>query len=267
MTQAKTDLSAALGELLVLQAYRVALILGWQDVRQAYRRSALGAWWITGGVAIQILTMGIVFSLIYKIEFREFLPFLSIGIVSWTFISYILNETCLSFINGEGIIKQMKFPLVMHVARVVWKNTIALGHNAIIIPVVFLICQQSVNANIFLGIPALILFFLNLSWMGFILAILTARYRDLLPIVNSMTSILLYVTPVMWLPTLIPTGLPSLLMGFNPFYHLIQIVRLPLLGMQPTLTNWAVLSVSCIIGWCMTIVLLSKTRNKITYWI
>ena len=67
--------------------FRIGLTLGWQDVRQSYRRSALGQLWITIGMAVTITTIGLVFGLIFGTPMQIFLPYLASGIIMWGLVS------------------------------------------------------------------------------------------------------------------------------------------------------------------------------------
>ncbi len=247
---------------------RLAAMLGWQDVRQAYRRSVVGPFWITGGMAIQIATMGVVFSLIFKSDIQNYLPFLSSSIIIWGFMSSVISEGCLSYIAGEAIIKQLNIPLYVYVLRVVWKNIITFGHNLIILPLVFLATWQGVSWQIVFVIPGLLILIVNLTWLATLLGALSSRFRDLPPIITSLLTVAFYLTPVMWYPTLIGNNqLAHLLLGLNPFYHLLQIVRLPLLGEAPTIENW-ILSLSfALFGWLVTNILMRRIQKKIAYWV
>lgn len=243
-------------------------MLGWQDLRQAYRRSVVGPLWITAGMAVQVLTMGIVFGMIFKSELTEYLPFLSVSVVVWGLIASTLNEGCLSFISGEAIIKQLKLPLMTHVIRVAWKNLLMFGHNLIIIPIVLFAVGHTISWSAFLVIPGLMILILNLVWISLVLGVVSARYRDIPPIVTSILTIAFYVTPVMWFPSLIEnSGVSHLLLGLNPFYHLLQIVRLPLLGSSPTLENWILAIVFALVGWLVTLQILKRYRAQIPYWV
>lgn len=247
---------------------RLATMLGWQDVRQAYRRSAVGPFWITGGMAVQIATMGLVFGLIFKTNTHDYLPFLSVSIIVWGYIANSLTEGCYSFIAGEAIIKQLNIPLGTHVLRVVWKNLIALGHNFVILPFVFIAFWHSVSPVAFLAIPGLILLTINLAWITAIVGIFSARFRDLPPIVVSLVTVAFYLTPIMWYPSLIGDNqLAHMLLGFNPLYHLVQIVRLPLLGDFPTVENWLASAALAICGFGLTLYVIGKVKNKIAYWV
>lgn len=242
-------------------------MLGWQDVRQAYRRSALGAFWITGGMAVQIGAMGLVFAVIFKTPMQEYLPFLATSIIVWGYISAVVNDGCQAFISSEGIIKQLKIPMYVYVVRVVWKQFITFAHNIVIVPLVFLAVLRGVDWDVFLFLPGLILASANLAWMAFLLAMLSARYRDIPQVIASVVTILYFVTPVMWQPNLIPSGTAHLLLGLNPMYHLLQIMRQPLLGIAPTMENWALTTIFALFGWGAVALALRKFQNQIAYWV
>jgi lipopolysaccharide transport system permease protein len=247
---------------------RLSGMLGWQDVRQAYRRSAIGPFWITAGMAVQIATMGVVFGLIFKTDLTQYLPFLAVSIILWGFISSVLNDGCTSFITAEAIIKQLNISMLTHVLRVIWKNMLTLGHNLVILPVVFLAMWQGVGWEIALFIPGCVILLANLTWMVLLLGMVSARFRDMPPIVNSLLTIAFYVTPVMWFPSLIgDNALAHLMLGLNPFYHLLQLVRLPLLGGFPTLENWGLSILLAVIGWIFAFLMFKKFRAQIAYWV
>src|SRR3546814_9209460 len=63
--------------------YTLVGMLGWQDVRQRYRRSALGPFWLTISMGVMIATIGVVFGSIFKTPMVEFFPFLSLGLILW----------------------------------------------------------------------------------------------------------------------------------------------------------------------------------------
>ncbi|MFM1786055.1 MAG: hypothetical protein RL228_5, partial [Actinomycetota bacterium] len=197
-----------------------------------------------------------------------YLPFLATSIIIWGLMSSVISEGCQSFIAGESIIKQLSIPLYVHVLRVVWKNIITFGHNLVILPLAFLVIWHGVSWQVILVLPGLAILIINLTWLATVLGALSARYRDLPPIVASLLTVTFYVTPVMWYPTLIGNNqLAHLLLGLNPFYHLLQIVRLPILGQLPTFENWALSIVFAISGLIITRLLMTRVQKKIAYWV
>lgn len=247
--------------------FRIAFLLGWQDLRQAYRRSALGQFWLTIAMAIQIATMGVVFGLIFRTPLHTYLPYLAVSIIIWNFISNSINEGTLSLINSEGLIKQLPLSLFVYEFRSIWKQLIAFAHNFVLLPIVLIAFGVEINWGIFLFIPGLILLAANLTWVVFFLSTLSARFRDIPPIVGAVLTIAFYVTPVLWEPTQIPGGLASLLFEINPFFHFLQIVRLPLLGEFPTTLDWTFTLVTATVGLSAALALRNYFQRKVPFWV
>jgi lipopolysaccharide transport system permease protein len=245
----------------------VAGMLGWHDIRQAYRRSAIGQFWITLGMAVQITAMGIVFGSIFGAQGDDYVPFLAISIVIWTFMTETLKDGARAFISAESLIKQLPLDPAVHVLRVIWKNLVTFGHNFVLLPFVLIIFAVQLNASIFLFLPALILLIGNLIWMVALIGLASARFRDLPLIVASVLTIAFFVTPVMWFPELLPPQTAHFLLGYNPLYHLLQIVRLPLLGGVPTSANWLLSGAFLAFGVALTIWAYSKFSKKIPFWL
>jgi ABC-type polysaccharide/polyol phosphate export permease len=249
------------------RTFSLALMLAWEDVRQAYRRSAIGPFWITASMVIQITAMGLVFGIIFKTPLHDYLPYLASSIILWTIIATSVTDGCMSFISGEAMIKQLNISLFVHSFRVVFRNLITLAHNFVIIPLVFLAMWHPIGWQVILFVPGILIVLLNLSWMTVILGMISARFRDVPQIVSSMLTIVYFVTPIMWQPSLVPPAAGHWLLGLNPFYHLLQVMRLPFLSVAPTLENWTLSIALAAVGWAGTMLAFRKFGNQIAYWV
>ena len=262
-----TILIALLDIVKALKAFRLASMLGWQDVRQRYQRSTLGPFWLTITMGVMVVTIGVVFGQIFKSPMDQFLPFLAAGLIFWGFISLVITEGCMSFIAAEGIIKQLPIPLFLHVLRMVWRNFVILGHNIIIFPVILLFLGKPLTLVALIAIPGLMLLLINLTWVALLLAVVCARYRDLPQIIASLLQISFYLTPVIWQPSLLPKRASFYLLDLNPAFHLLEIVRAPLLGSPPSAMNWSVSMGLALVGWGLTIAVYGIYKRRIAYWL
>ncbi|WP_033063833.1 ABC transporter permease [Pseudomonas sp. GM18] len=250
-----------------VKRYPLVGMLGWQDIRQRYRRSAVGPFWLTISMGAMIGTIGIVFGQLFNAPIKDFFPFLAAGMILWSFISTSVLEGCTSLIAAENIIKQLPIPLFVHILRTLWRNTLILGHNIIIFPLVLLAVQKPVGLEALLSIPGFALLVLNLAWLSLILSILCARYRDLTQIIGSVLQIVFYLTPIIWLPNQLPGRSNVYLLDFNPIYHLMQIVRAPLLGQEVSSISWWLSGGMALLGWCMAIMFYGRYKHRIAYWL
>ncbi len=240
-------------------------MLGWHDIRKRYRRSVLGPFWLTMSMAVMVASLGYVYGSLFHFDLESYLPYLALSLALWNFVAASLNEGCGSFQEFDSLIKHVRMPLSVHALRVVWRNLIILGHNAVIFLVMALWLELNPGINGLLAIPGLGLLMLNAVWVALLLGMICARFRDVQPIVASVVQLLFFVTPVMWKPELIAER--HLMVALNPVYYLLEIVRGPLLGMTPGLGSWAAALGVTVVGWTVTFAAYVRFRKRIAYWL
>ena len=140
-----------------LRQLYLPLYLARADIRQRYRRSTLGPFWITISTGIMVATMGIIFGQVFKAPMAELLPFLAAGLVIWSFISSTLTEATEVFVGAQAIIRQLPIPLFVHVVRLLAKNFYIFLHNIVIFFLVLLYFHESLGLVSLLSILGLIL--------------------------------------------------------------------------------------------------------------
>jgi ABC-type polysaccharide/polyol phosphate export permease len=249
-----------------VRSYNVWGMLGWQDIKQRYRRSVLGPFWLTLSTAGMVVALGFVYAAIFRMPLQHYLPFLAIGLVLWTLISSVITEGCQAFISAEAMIKQMRLPFTAHACRTVWRNIIIMGHNFIIVLlvlVVFGIVPSPLMLTLL--IAALAILVLNGLWAALSLGLICARYRDVPPIVGTLLQVLFFLTPILWHPSLLPGR--QRIVDWNPLHHFFEVTRAPLLGELPSPISWAVVVAVTLLGSLCTFMLFRKYRGRIAYWV
>jgi lipopolysaccharide transport system permease protein len=240
-------------------------LLGWYDIKQQYRRSLIGPLWITLSTGVMVCAIGYMFSTIFKSPINEFLPYFAAGQTVWLFISTQINKSCTTFTQYQSVIKQMSVPLSVHIMRNLWSNLILFGHNFIIIIIVLLIYHK-ISWMIFLAIPAFMLIILLLFLISIMLGIICTRFRDITQIVAVFIQLIFFFTPILWMKKVLP-GRNSWVTDCNPFYHIIEIVRAPLLGVAPSGILWAYMLAYIAIAAVMALFFLKKFRHRVSYWL
>ena len=255
--------------LLGFKNYRLWTFLGWQDIRQRYRRSILGPFWITLSTGVTVLIMSLLYGRLFHMPMDVFAPFLSAGMIIWAFMLTLVNEGCSSFMAADGMIKQVRLPLSLHVMRVIWRNFIIFLHNIVILVPVWFVFGKTVSVfNLLVAILGLLLIAVNALWSGMLLGALCARYRDIPPIVGTFMQAAFFITPIMWLPSILQSrGIANWLVVFNPFYHLVQVIRAPLLGEAFPVASFASVTVISVVGMTVAIAFLGLYKKSIPYWL
>jgi lipopolysaccharide transport system permease protein len=103
--------------------------------------------------------------------------------------------------------------------------------------------------------------------MALLLGVFCTRYRDVPQIIANLLQVFFYLSPIIWMPQLLPTRASIYVLDANPFYHLIEIVRAPLIGLLPSALNWKVCIASAMAGWFFTILFYGRFRSRIAYWL
>ena len=243
------------------------LMLGWQDIKQRYRRSKLGPFWLTISMGVMITMIGIIFGQALQVPMNDYLPFVASGIIFWNFISSGINEGSISFINSAGMIRQLALPLTTYPLRVLWRNIVVLAHNIAILPLVLVVVGRAINVNILWIIPGFMLLVINIFWISIFSGICCTRFRDLPPIIGSLLQVFFYLTPIIWMPDSVNGRVSAWIVSTNPVFHLLELVRAPILGYCPSLVSWMVVLCLAIFGLIITLIFFGKYKKRIAYWI
>jgi ABC-type polysaccharide/polyol phosphate export permease len=257
---ARRDVSVGLTD------WRVWLLLGMNDIRQRYRRSRLGQFWITLAMAIQIGTLGFLYSYLFHLPVAQYLPYLGTSFVIWGLLSSIILESCSVFIAAEGYLRQVPMPKSIYVHRMLVRNVVTFLHNLVIIPPLYLFFHVPVGATQLLALAGILVLLLNGIWVGLFLGTLCARFRDMPQIMVSLVQIAFYLTPVMYRRVQLPAKW-QWLFALNPFQSFLDIVREPMLGSPPPLIAWEISGLITIVGFAVTAVFFSRFRARIVYWL
>ncbi|RUP29391.1 MAG: hypothetical protein EKK45_10850 [Curvibacter sp.] len=249
-----------------LRIWRFWVHLGWEDVARQYRRSILGPIWITLNTGLFIFVFGLIGAQLFKSGVHEYLPYLCVGHVVFTYISLLINEGCQVFMQAEPYLKQAPFPKFAFIFRVVWRNVLLFAHN---FPVVILVIGfTSGLGQIRLGwllLGALALVYCSTLAVA-ILGLIAARFRDVPMIVTSVMQIAFFVTPVMWRPEQL-TDRAQLAARLNPLAAILELIRAPMLGAMPSMAALGLVLVTLFVLSVLCLVLYVLGRRRIVYWI
>lgn len=256
---ARTDMREGLALL------RLATILGWLDIKLRYRGSLLGPLWLTLSTMIMVAALGFLYSTLFHMELRDYLPFLALSLTLWGYIGTLVGDACLCFTSADGIIRSVRLPLSMHAWRCVVRNVLVLAHNIIVIVGVYAFFSIWPGRVAALAIPGAVVWLVDSIAVCLLLGAVCARFRDVPQIIGSVMQIAFFVSAIMWTPDQI--GGEKLWLRLNPFFALTELVRAPLLGHLPSPITyasgigWSV--ILCVGAWAV----FTRTRGRIAFWV
>src|SRR5665213_4631482 len=71
--------------------------LAWLDIRQRYRRSVIGPFWITISTCAMILGLGLLYAGLFRQRSNVYLPYIAAGLIVWTLTSALIVDSCATF--------------------------------------------------------------------------------------------------------------------------------------------------------------------------
>jgi lipopolysaccharide transport system permease protein len=247
-----------------MRLWRLALTLGWLDIKLKYRGSLLGPFWLTISTGIMVAAMGGLYSILFHMDLRTYLPFLALSLVLWNSMGGLVTEACATFTQAEGTIRSVRMPFFVHAIRTVVRSFISFLHNLPVIVVVFAIFHVWPGFVAAQGLVGLVLWSVDAFAACALLGAFCARFRDVPPIVGSVMQIAFFVTPVVWRPEQL--GARGWWLPYNPFDALLEMVRAPLLGQVASWQVWGLAfgysAVFCALAWFG----FAHVRNRLTYW-
>jgi ABC-type polysaccharide/polyol phosphate export permease len=191
------------------------------ELKSRYRNTWAGLLWVILNPLIMFGVHSLIFKIILKIEIEQYFVFLLGGLIPWIFISSTLMMTVNSFITHREVLLSFQIsPLSILAAKVI-DNFINF-----ILPflILFLILSfsQSFNMTGVMLLPlAMIPLFISTFYLSLLIATLQVHFRDTQYILNFVTSIFYFLTPIFYPAEMVPESLKFLLY-VNPFYKLIS---------------------------------------------
>ena len=101
--------------------------------------------------------------------------------------------------------------------------------------------------------------------------IISTRFRDVAPLVDSLVQLCFYMTPIVWTThTLYANETMSQrarLAEINPLYHYLEIIRSPLMGIDVPAYHWYIVLGFTVVGWGLMLLVMKKARGRVSYWV
>jgi len=244
----------------------LAWSLASHDVVSRYRGSILGPFWITLSMGLMVLGIGVVYAKLFGSTLGEFLPLVALGIVFFGAISGIITEGCFTFVSAASMLSQTNLPMFTFVWRTVLRNLINLAHHLVIVVAVLVFYGYWRHTNLPGAAVGLVFLVVNAAWISMLVAIASARFRDIPQVVTSIMLFAIFVTPVFW-PAERLMGARHAVLDFNPFYHMLEAVRAPLMGQAIAAHTYSFLAILALIGWSLVFSLFAVTRRRIVHYL
>lgn len=248
-----------------LRDWRIWVNLGLMDVVQNYRRTFLGPIWLTLNVVIWSIAVSFVWSVLFGTTVSELAPYITAGFIAWMWISATITEGGATFQTYGQYVVGVSVRKSQLIWTVAFKQVIVLVHHLVVFVGFALLDLVPVNANsLYILVSLVLLFALSIPAIS-VMSILFIRFRDLQKLAASLLILILVTTPIFWRPEF--AGDQPAIFVYNPFYYIVEFLRLPLLGEPIPMSVIAVVLGMTAVLWLIGFVFYKKYQQFVVYWV
>jgi ABC-2 type transport system permease protein/lipopolysaccharide transport system permease protein len=250
-----------------LRRWRSWGYLAVENVKNRYRRTVLGPWWLTLNMVILIVGISLVFGQLLNNDLRSFLPYVAIGFIVFALLSGLTTAAADVFITGSSTLKSTRQPLSNLVLRNVGVQFIHFGHNMVLYLVFLAIGLVPLSPKILIALPIVMVIAANGLFVGLWLGIAVARFRDLKPFIDSILGVAIFFSPVFYHLDNLSSGIRNVLLIWNPFTYPIMAFRAPLIG-EPLLPSYYIgTAIVTVINVALGLAVFTRARSRLPYWV
>ncbi|MDT0643092.1 ABC transporter permease [Zunongwangia sp. F363] len=223
--------------LVELYSYKdLMLQLARKDFLALYQQTLLGPFWALLQPLLTVITYVLVFNKIIGIPTDGVPPLLfnMVGITLWTLFSEVFLQISKTFSQNAEIFSKVYFPRIIVALSTLWLQLLLFGIQLLLLFALYLLFlfkgQVEFNAGrLFLIFPVIA----NTAGIGFggglIFSVLTAKYRDLMALIQLIIRLLMFVCPVFYSLAMVPENV-RWLVNLNPLSSLFEYFRFAFLG-------------------------------------
>jgi len=215
-----------------LLAYRDLLIfLVKRDITVLYAQTVLGFVWAVVNPLIQIVVFSIIFGRIAKLD-SEGMPyflFSAVAIIPWTYMSDTMSAASQSLVGGQSMLGKVYFPRIIFPLTPIFAKLMDFGISLLLLVSVMIYFRVVPTWNLLL-LPLFVLMMMSIpAGVGFWLASLAVRFRDVKFAMPFIVRMLIYSAPILYSAAKIPADY-RFWYSMNPVVGVVEGFRACLLG-------------------------------------
>ncbi len=259
MSNAVTDMAGT------FTRWHTWFLMGNQDIQMRYRRSVIGPFWISGSLGALVLSLALVYGQIFEQPFEEYLHWLISGFAVWYLFSTMVIEGCNIAVEAESQLRNVPLPIPVLAARMVYRNWIVFLHNLVVVAVVLIVFAIPPTWALLWALPGVAIVLATGFFASIALGPICLRFRDLNQVITNLLQMAFFLTPILWMPS--QGRVASNFVLYNPVYHMLEVVRAPLMGGEPAQLSWIFALSTLGVVALFAIVTLQVTRNRVFLWL
>ncbi len=225
--------------------FAVTVPLG--ELRSQHMNTVLGNVWYLLNPILQVGVYFLVFGVLLGTDrgVRNFITFLAIGVFSYGYLQRSIVACASSIVGNEGLIRSLAFPRAILPIAAVVRESIAFGSSVVLMVVLSALTGERVTVSwleLLALVPLMSAFALGI---GFVLARLTDRLRDVRNLLPFVFRITFYLSGIIYAFDVVVAsrghGDVIELLALNPFFTFATLMRHALMStyaVDPRVAPW-----------------------------
>lgn len=195
-----------------------------KDIRGKYKGSFLGVLWSFLNPLLMVVVYAIVFPYIMKVKTDNYLQYLICGVIPWNFFTTVMGLGMGSIKNNAGIVNKVYFPREILPISAALSGLVNFFISCIIVILFCLFGGLGISWHIILVPIIAIMQFLITAGLVLGLSAINVYIQDTEYIVQFVLNMAFYATPILYLPSLLPSLFQQIL-NLNPMTHILVAYR------------------------------------------
>jgi ABC-type polysaccharide/polyol phosphate export permease len=237
-----------------------------EELNRQYQRTVLGPFWLVLTQFVVVFAIAFVYSGVLNQPYGTFFPYLSASVICWNLIANTLISSPSTFVTNSMTMKSFAMPTSVFTAQLVTRIVLQFAHAIVVHILVIVLFKVPVTQHMLMFPLTLGIVILALYGFSVFLAVMGARFRDVIPAVSSFMYVMFLCTPVLWKPNLVASSRAYIVEG-NPFFYLLDAIRSPLLGQPLHDSTLLVLVFLTIFAWGLAYIAARFVRRNAVFWV
>ena len=195
-----------------------------RDIKIKYRKSVLGVLWTLLNPLLMMIVLSVVFSNLFRFDIENFPLYLLSGQIIFNFYNDATATAMSAIVGNAALIKKVYVPKYLFVISRVFSSFINLMASFTALMLVMVATRAELHWSVLLSVVPLALLMLLSLGIGLILAALTVKFRDIMHLYSVFTTVLLYLTPVIYPMSILPEWLEKVVL-LNPLTNILTMFR------------------------------------------
>jgi lipopolysaccharide transport system permease protein len=215
------------------------------------------------------LLIALVFGRLFNQPVLEYAPYILSGMIVWEFFMSTVAGGSLSFVHADAYIKQYHHPLAIYTLRTTLTNLMVLTMASLSLIGWVLLARPQNFGWCWLAALSIFPFVTLIAWpLATCLAYIGTRFRDLPHALGLIMQAMWFVSPIYFQPGMFRDGGLGGLIDYNPIYHILEILRAPLLnGDWPTTVNFAVSAATAVAFYIIAVLVGMTWERKVIFYL